>query len=368
MDHAIGPRRGPCNLDADPQRLSRLPLRAAPWAVRTLSRLTLRAALKAAAAALATLTLLAGTAAVPLHLAAQTSGPAGQTSGHEPGQAPAQALIQVPPQVIPSDTLMELRLVDGSTLIGRIVAVEDDRITFETATGVRVEFARDQIRSLVPARGSLVDGHFWPEDPNRTRLLAVSPTGRSLPKGEGYLSAFWIFFPFVGYGMTDNFTLSAGTPVIPEVIGRVIYLAPKLRVLGRENMNVAVGVLALLGTEALDEGSVGIFYGVGTFGSPDHSLTAGAGWAYAWGGGDPWVSNEPLIMVGGEHRVGPRTKLLTENFFVPGESGALLTGGMRLFGERLSVDFGIGLTAGFDSDGTPWFPLLNFVWNFGGGR
>lgn len=26
--------------------------------------------------------------------------------------------------------------------------------------------------------------------------------------------------------------------------------------------------------------------------------------------------------------MGPRTKLLTEDFFVPGESGALLTGGM----------------------------------------
>jgi len=92
------------------------------------------------------------------------------------------------------------------------------------------------------------------------------------------------------------------------------------------------------------------------------------GWGYAWGGEDPWLSNDPLIMLGGEYRVGPRTKLLTENFFVPGEAGALLAGGMGFFGERLSVDFGIGALVGFDSDGIPWFPLLNFVWNFGGGR
>ncbi len=270
-------------------------------------------------------------------------------------------------QFLPSDTLQTLRLVDGSVLVGRVVTVEGDRITFETITGVRLEVDRGQIRSLTPAHGRMVDGEFWNEDPNRTRLLAISPTGRSLPKGEGYLSAFWIIFPFVGYGVTDNLTLSGGTPVLPEVIGRVIYLAPKLRVLNREKVDVAVGVLALFATEHLDEGSVGILYGVGTFGRPDHSLTAGAGWAYAWGGEDPWVSNQPLIMLGGEHRTGARTKLLTENFFVPGESGALMTGGVRLFGERLSVDFGIGAVVGFDSDGTPWFPLLNFVWNFGGG-
>jgi hypothetical protein len=285
------------------------------------------------------------------------------------GTDPTPLAAQVPTQILPGDTLKELRLVDGSTLVGRVVAVEGDRITFETVTGVRLEVTRDQIRSLTTARGELVGGRFWQEDPNRTRLLVLSPTGRTLPKGEGYLSAFWIFFPFVGYGLTDNFTLSGGTPVLPEVIGRVIYLAPKLRVLGRDNLDVAVGALALFATEYLDEGSVGILYGVGTYGSPDRSLTAGAGWGYAWGGEDPWVSNDPIIMVGGEYRVGPRTKLLTENFFVPGESGALLTGGIRFFGERLSVDFGIGAVAGLGSEsGTPWFPVLNFVWNFGGGR
>jgi hypothetical protein len=309
--------------------------------------------------------LPAGGAAVP----ADDGLPAAEVPLGEVLQAPRTA-PQVPPQTQPADTLRELRLVDGSVLIGKVVEEDESRVIFETITGVRMEVPRDRIQSMVASRGQLVDGQFWPQDPNRTRLLVLSPTGRTLPKGEGYLSAFWIFFPFVGYGVTDNFTFAAGTPVIPEVIGRVIYLAPKLRVFSRPSVDLSVGALALFATQELDEGSGGLLYGVGTFGEQDRSFSAGIGWAYTWGGDDPWISSEPLIMLGGEYRVGVRSKLLTENFFVPGESGAFLTGGMRLFGERLSVDFGIGAVVGLDSDsdGIPWFPVLNFVWNFGGGR
>ncbi len=291
-------------------------------------------------------------------------------AGAAPAVAPAPLAAQVTGQTQPSDTLQELVLVDGSILIGRVVEAAGERIVFETTSGLRVELTRDRVRSLRPARGRVVGGEFWPEDPNQTRLLVVSPTGRTLPKGQGYLSAFWVVFPFVGYGVTDDFTVAAGTPIVPEVIGRVFYLAPKVRVLEREKLDVALGVLAFFATEELDEGSVGLLYGVGTFGDSDRSLTAGAGWAYAWGGDDPQVSNDPLIVVGGENRVGRRTKLVTENFFVPGESGAFLTGGVRFFGERLSVDFGIGVLAGLgdDDDDTPWLPLLNFVYNFGGDR
>jgi hypothetical protein len=282
----------------------------------------------------------------------------------------APAAAQTAAEVAPSDTLREVRLADGSSFYGRVVAVEGERIVFETTAGARIEVMRAQVQSMRPVAGRVVDGVFWRDDPNKTRLLLISPTGRTLPRGEGYFSSFWIFFPFVAYGVTDQVTLAAGTPLIPEVVGRVLYLAPKVRLLRRPGVELAAGTLALFATEALDEGSVGIFYGVGSFGDSDRALTAGAGWAYAWGGTDPWVSNDALLMLGGEYRIGPRTKLLSEIFFVPGESGALLSGGLRFFGERLSADFGLAVLAGFaDGDeGVPWLPVLNFVYNFGGRR
>jgi hypothetical protein len=268
--------------------------------------------------------------------------------------------------VTPADSVVELRLTDGSSFIGRIIAQTDERITFETAGGTRLELDRAQIRAVSPVRGRVVDGEFWRDDPNRTRLLLVAPTGRSLGTGEGYVSTFWVAFPFVAYGITDNLTLAGGTPVLPGVIGRVIYLAPKLQVLSTPTVDAAVGVLALFATEELASGSAGIGYGVATFGNTDRSVSGGAGWAFVLGGGDAWVSNEPLLMLGGEYRVSRSVKLLTENYFVLGESGSLVTGGMRLFGERLSADFGIGAVVARGSGGVPWFPLLNFVYNFGG--
>jgi hypothetical protein len=276
----------------------------------------------------------------------------------------AAAAQDAPAATAPADTIVELRLTDGSTFMGRIIAETDHRITFETVGGTRLELERNQIRSVTPVRGRVVDGEFWREDPNRTRLLVISPTGRALRAGEAYISAFWVAFPFLAYGITDSFTIAGGTPIVPGVIGRAFYLAPKLQVVRTPTVNASVGVLAAFVTEALSEGSVGIAYGVGTFGNTDQSVTAGAGWGFAVGGEDAWLSNEPLLMVGGEYRVGRTVKVLTENFFVLGESGSVITGGIRLFGERLSVDFGIGAFVERGASDVPWMPLLNFVYNF----
>lgn len=283
--------------------------------------------------------------------------------------APGGLEAQVPATIAVSDTLQEIRLTDGSTLFGRIVAVEEEQLTIETVAGVRVPIPRAQIRSLRAVEGRVVDGEFWPEDPNRTRLLIISPTGRALRAGEGYISSFWIFLPFVAYGVTDNITIAGGTPLLPGVIGRIIYIAPKVRVLDLDRLDLSVGALAGFATERIDIGSAGLLYGVGTFGETDQSLTAGAGWGFAIGGGEAEISNQPLLMFGGEYRVARRLKLLSENFVLPGESLGFLSGGIRFFGERLSADLGVGFVVGVgEADGIPWVPLLNFVYNFGGRR
>jgi hypothetical protein len=276
--------------------------------------------------------------------------------------AAGEAAAQVP-DLQPGETVWEVRLADGSAIIGVVVEATAERVTLETPAGTRITVARAQIRSARVAEGRIVDGAYWFEDPNHTRLFLISPTGRSLERGEGYVSAFWVVLPFVAYGVTDRFTIAGGTPIIPEVIGRVIYLAPKLRVFSQPGLDVSVGAITLFLTEEATSGTAGIGYAVGTYGTSDRSLTAGAGWAYAVGEGERWSSNRPAIMFGGDTRIARTVKLVTENFFVPGESGTLLSGGVRLFGERIAVDFGI---VGFLGDGEfNWLPAGNFVYNFG---
>lgn len=274
------------------------------------------------------------------------------------------AATQETAPVVAADSLVEVRLTDGSVLIGRIVEETADRLVVVTQGGSRVELDRSQVRSVTSARGRMVGGEFWNEDPNATRLF-FAPTARAVPEGEGYFSVFQLLFPFVAYGATDRITLAGGTPVIPGAIARVLYLAPKVEVIRMPQASFAVGALALFAPEAFDQGSLGVVYGVGTFGGPDRAVTLGAGFPFIASGDNSDLADQPLMMLGGEQRLTRRTKLITENYFVPGTSGAVLTGGVRFFGERLSADFGLGAATDGGSLGC-CLPLVNFVYSFGG--
>ncbi|HEV2149478.1 MAG TPA: hypothetical protein VGR37_18910 [Longimicrobiaceae bacterium] len=273
--------------------------------------------------------------------------------------APSPAVAQVPERIAVSDTLVEVRLSDGSTLFGRVVEVQDGRIVLETQAGARVELSRAQIRSLRPVAGTVRGGVVWEDDPHATRLF-FAPTGRALSAGEGYFGVYELFFPFVTYGVTNRFTVAAGTPIIPEAIGEFAYVGPKVLLVSAPRMQLSAGVFAGF----FDGGTAGIAYGVGTWGDRDNAFTAGAGWGFTAGEGNGDVSNRPLVMLGAESRTGRRTKFLTENYFVFGESGALVSGGLRFFGERLSADAGLGLLYSGD-ELLCCLPLINFVYSFG---
>ncbi|CAN5458601.1 hypothetical protein BH24GEM3_BH24GEM3_20900 [soil metagenome] len=272
--------------------------------------------------------------------------------------APTPLAAQTPAALAVSDTLYEIRLADGSTYIGQVVEAQGDQITLQSTAGVRITFNRAQIARVRPARGRVVEGEFWREDTNKTRLF-FAPTGRTLEAGEGYAGLFFVL-PFVSYGVTDWVTLSGGLPLIGSFDEGVpfFYLAPKVRVLSMPNTQVSTGVLAFFGGE--DVG--GIAYGVGTFGNADRAFTAGGGVPFLAGE----TADEFVVMLGGEYRTGRRSKLLTENWFIPGESGALLTGGIRLIGERWTTDLGIAAAVA-DGEGF-YFPIVSFAYTFGGRR
>jgi hypothetical protein len=293
------------------------------------------------------LALLAGCAAV---LAAAAARPAAAQD-----TVPARAAVR-------ADSVHEIRLTDGSRIFGTLVEENDARVVVVTPAGARIELARSQIASISALGGSLVNGEFWPEDPHATRLF-LGPTGRPLAAGEGYVGDFELFVPFVAYGVTDRFTLGAATIVAPEVTGQAFALVPKLEVLRRPRASVSIGAAAGFLTEEIDAGTFGVAFGVGTFGSRDRSITVGAGFPFYASGNDSDFGHTPIVLVGGELRSSAHTKLITENYFMPGESGGLISGGVRIFGEHLSVDAGIATT----TEGGI-LPLVNFVYSFGGPR
>lgn len=273
----------------------------------------------------------------------------------------AAAQVEGPGRLEVGDSLWEVRLRQGEAYVGRVVAVAGDTVTLETANGTRIEFTRAQVISAQPARGTLHGQVFWREDPNATRLF-FSPTGRSLPENGGYLGVYELFIPFVAYGVTDRLALAGGSPFYLAFTGEItppLYLGPKLQVMRSDRLAASVGAMGVIVPEDDETHHFGILYGVGTYGSPDYAVSAGAGWGYV---GDE-ISSRPVVMVGGEARLGRFTKVLTENLFVPGEAGAILSAGVRFFGDHLAADAGLATLVG--DDDTFWLPVVNFVYNFG---
>lgn len=262
-----------------------------------------------------------------------------------------------PPEIPePGETLYEIELTDGSLLYARITSVSADVIVLTTEGGSRVEVDPAQIRRLGPARGEVVEGEFWKEDPSGTRLFFTS-TGRALRQGEAYVGTYLVVLPFAAVGITDRITIGAGAPVLFGEF-EPFYVAPKIQILNASRVQVSAGALAFI----FDSEVVGIAYGVGTFGTPDRALTAGLGFGFS---GDDFES-EPVGMVGGEVRVSRRVKLLTENYFLPSETGAALSGGIRFFGDRFAADVGVAGVVG-GNEAFCCIPLLNVSYAFGSG-
>ena len=268
---------------------------------------------------------------------------------------PAPAHAQAPPDIpAPSDTIHEVRLGDGSVIFARVLEFDQERVIFETVGGARLDVERTGIEGIRPARGQAVDGEFRTEDPGGTRLFFTS-TGRSLERGESYVGTYVVILPFAAVGVTDRFTIVGGAPVL---LGELepFYLGPKMQVLRRTEAQVSLGTLAFF----VDHEVVGVAYGVGTFGNTDDAVSAGIGYFYS---GDE-VLNEPAFMVGGETRASRRIKLITENYILPEEVGVILSGGVRVIGDRFNTE--IGILAGVSGDEAGCcVPLINFSYSFG---
>jgi len=83
------------------------------------------------------------------------------------------------------------------------------------------------------------------------------------------------------------------------------------------------------------------------------------GWGFV--GSD--FGDAPPIVLGGEVQVSESVKLLSENWIPAGADEAILSFGIRFFGEHLAGDFGL-ITSTEASGGFPFIPWLGFVYNF----
>jgi hypothetical protein len=274
--------------------------------------------------------------------------------------SPTKAQKPVHVDTIPADSLRlyAVRVADGTTVVGRVDDPRTDPIVVHTDNGtLSIPRARmKEMRALSSRR--IRKGEYWPPSPNETRLL-FAPTGRMLKQGEGYYANTYVIFQQLAGGITPRFTLGGGMSIIPtaDFSYNVFYITPKFGVYNSERINVAIGLLAA-DIPADRDGTFGIAYGVSTWGTPDAHVTVGAGVGYA----QRRFAQDPVFMIGGEHRVGRRVSLITENYIIPTNDnvGNVVSYGLRFFGDRLSVDLALLNTLG-ESGGVPGLPGIPYV-------
>jgi hypothetical protein len=135
---------------------------------------------------------------------------------------------------------------------------------------------------------------------------------------------------------------------------QVYYFTPKIGISVTDKVHVAAGAL-VVGTR---EGTGGIYYGVGTFGDGNGSVTVGAGYGFAGGK----IQAKPVGMVGGELRVANRVGIVTENYLLPvSDNNLLYSFGLRFIGESITTDLALVNVSGSTIIGIPY---VDFVIRF----
>ncbi|PSL01414.1 DUF1292 domain-containing protein [Cecembia rubra] len=248
---------------------------------------------------------------------------------------------------------------DGNEFIGQITQEDDEKLVIATEKFGNVTIRKTDVltRELINS-GQMKDGKLWFENPQSTRYF-FSPNGYGLKPGESYYQNVWIFFNQFSFGITENFSMSAGIVPLFLFAGAPtpVWLNPKFSIpVVKDKYNVGAG--ALLGTVIGGGGAFGILYGVNTFGNRDKNITLGLGWGFS----DGEIANSPTITLGGMIRTGPRGYFLTENYIINTgfeTFGMLSFGGRRIIGD-VGLDYGLILpiSGNFDSFiAVPWLGL-----------
>lgn len=228
-------------------------------------------------------------------------------------------------------------LADGSEFVGKFLGKTDTEVTISTNSIPKIEIPFSNIKKIEVVNSSHLrrDGSYWFPNPNPTRYL-FSSSAIPLNRKEGYYQNSYLFLNSVNVGVTNNISMGGGLEIISTFsadVRPIFFLTPKVSGKIGENFYAGGGMLFL----NADETSLGITYGVATYGNTDNNITAGMGWGFYEGE----FSGRPILTVSGMKRFKRRASFVSENWFVPFDEGSyygLFSYGIRFFSEKIAVD------------------------------
>jgi len=247
-------------------------------------------------------------------------------------------------------TVQEVRLLDGTKLIGHVTTIEGERFTFRTVGGLTVDLWLRDVRKVREVEGFHENGEFWERDAGDSRLF-VFPTARVPAHGSGYFGVYELLMPSFGVGVGGVGMVSGGMSMVPGIAlsEQIFYVAPKLRLFHSEFVDAAVGAMWFQPGESNEGAALGL--GVITAGTEKASMTFGIGLPLHR---EREFSSDVGYLIGGEARVDRNVKLMSENWILAGE-GSAHAFGVRILAGRVLVELA-GVTT---SDADYLLPLVN---------
>ncbi|MBO6494152.1 MAG: hypothetical protein JJ978_01185 [Roseivirga sp.] len=225
--------------------------------------------------------------------------------------------------------LVIVYLEDKSEITGELISENETEIVINSASLGLLTFQQSEVKRVV-----YLDGKGRMPNPNPTRYF-IGQSAYTHEKGEGYYQNIYGLFNLVSYGITDRLSVIGGVELISLYSGNPILFAnAKYGIPVAPKLNLAASVSYLTVAGSLTELSAGTINGLVTYGSKEHHLTVGTGYAFANGE----IDSSGVLTIGGITRLNKRFALLTENYILTSGEEAIISGGVRYIAKKLTID------------------------------
>lgn len=220
-------------------------------------------------------------------------------------------------------------LEDKSEIAGELVSENETTIVIRSTSLGLVTFQKAEVKRIL-----YLDERGRIPNPNPTRYF-IGQSAYTHERGEGYYQNIYGLFNLVSYGLTDRLSVIGGVELTSLFNGSPILFAnAKYGAPIAPKLNLAASVSYITVAGSLADFNAGTVNGLLTYGSKEHNITVGTGYAFANGE----IDSSGIVTLGGITRLTNRLAFVTENYILTSGEDAIISGGLRYIAKRLTID------------------------------
>jgi len=260
------------------------------------------------------------------------------------------AQFEIPTQETNESQAVIVKMNDGSVVYGYIAARTDDQVTITSISLGEITVPITEISAInyVDVKNLITDKNGRFIDFHNSTHHFFFPSGYSLRKGQSYYENIYIFYNSYTYGVTDNFSITAGAEVATLLFNSstpLIFVSAKFSVPFKNDK----AAFALNGTYIRipfnNSEGFAILTGSLTLGSRNNNVTLGVGLGFNTSTG----INDEVIPVSFSmmQRLSHKLSFVSENYiFIEddfGNTSGIISAGLRIHFKDNGGAFNVGL-------------------------